>query len=57
MGSHFGWLVNSPPTFEPNYFSGEWDVHWGYGVLTHGHIYIYIYIYIVCLVIIKSYDK
>ena len=20
------------------YFSGEWDVHWGYGVLTHGHM-------------------
>ena len=20
------------------YFSGHWDVHWGYGVLTHGHI-------------------
>ena len=20
------------------YFSGDWDVHWGYGVLTHGHM-------------------
>ena len=20
------------------YFSGDWDVHWGYGILTHGHI-------------------
>ena len=20
------------------YFSGDWDVHWGYGLLTHGHI-------------------
>ena len=19
-------------------FSGDWDVHWGYGILTHGHI-------------------
>ena len=19
-------------------FSGNWDVHWGYGVLTHGHM-------------------
>ena len=19
-------------------FSGDWDVHWGYGVLTHGHL-------------------
>ena len=28
-------LVNSPPIFRA-YFSGDWDVHWGYGVLTHG---------------------
>ena len=20
------------------YFSGDWDVHWGYGSLTHGHL-------------------
>ena len=20
------------------YFSGNWDVHWGYGLLTHGHV-------------------
>ena len=20
------------------YFSGDWDVHWGYGILTHGHL-------------------
>ena len=20
------------------YFSGDWDVHWGYGVLTYGHV-------------------
>ena len=20
------------------YFSGHWDVHWGYGILTHGHV-------------------
>ena len=19
------------------YFSGDWDVHWGYGGMTHGH--------------------
>ena len=25
------------------YFSRDCDVHWGYGILTHGHIYIYIY--------------
>ena len=26
---HFGVLV---------YFSGDWDVHWGYGLVTHGHM-------------------
>ena len=20
------------------YFSGDWNVHWGYGLLTHGHM-------------------
>ena len=20
------------------YFSGDWDVHWGYGLLTHSHL-------------------
>ena len=34
MGSHFG--VGAPPIFV--YLSGDWDVHWGYGILTHGHI-------------------
>ena len=33
LGSHFGWLVNSPPILEP-----IWDVHWGSEILTHGHI-------------------
>ena len=32
MGSHFG--VGAPPILV--YFSGDWDVHWGYGILTHG---------------------
>ena len=31
---HF--LVGAPPILV--YFSGDWDVHWGYGLLTHGHI-------------------
>ena len=31
---HFG--IDAPPNLV--YFSGDWDVHWGYGVLTHGHI-------------------
>ena len=28
--------VGAPPILV--YFSGDWDVHWGYGILTHGHI-------------------
>ena len=32
MGSHFG--VGAPPILV--YFSGDWDVHWGHGLLTHG---------------------
>ena len=36
---HFG--VGAPPVLV--YFSGDWDVHWGYGLLTHGHVYIYIF--------------
>ena len=35
MGSHIG--IGAPPILV--YFSGDWDVHWGYGVLTHGHMY------------------
>ena len=34
MGSHFG--VGAPPILV--YVGGDWDVHWGYGVLTHGHM-------------------
>ena len=34
LGSHFG--VGAPPSLV--YFSGDWDVHWGYGLLTHGHL-------------------
>ena len=30
---HFG--VGAPPILV--YFSGSWDVYWGYGLLTHGH--------------------
>ena len=30
---YFG--VGAPPILV--YFSGDWDVHWGYGILTHGH--------------------
>ena len=29
---HFG--IGAPPILV--YFSGDWDVHWGYGILTHG---------------------
>ena len=28
--------VGAPPILV--YFSGDWDVHWEYGVLTHGHV-------------------
>ena len=31
---HFG--LGAPPILV--YFSGDWDVHWGYGILTHGHL-------------------
>ena len=31
---HFG--VGAPLMLV--YFSGDWDVHWGYGFLTHGHL-------------------
>ena len=31
---HFG--VGAPPVLD--YFTGHWDVDWGYGVLTHGHM-------------------
>ena len=34
MGSHFG--VGAPPILV--YFNGDWDVHWGYGSLTHGQM-------------------
>ena len=30
---HFG--VGAPPILV--YFSWDWDVHWGHGLLTHGH--------------------
>ena len=32
--NHVG--VGAPPILVC--FSGDWDVHWGYGILTHGHI-------------------
>ena len=31
---HFG--VGALPILV--YSSGDWDVHWGYGILTHGHV-------------------
>ena len=27
--------LGAPPMLD--YFSGDWDVHWGYGLLTHGY--------------------
>ena len=32
---HFG--VGAPPILV--YFSGDWDVHWGCEILTHGHVF------------------
>ena len=34
MGSHVG--GSAPPILV--YFSKDWDVHWGYGLLTHGQV-------------------
>ena len=34
LGSHFG--VGAPPLLVC--FSGHWDVHWGFGILTHDHL-------------------
>ena len=34
---HFG--VGEFTTHFRTYFCGNWDVHWGYGGLTHGHIF------------------
>ena len=36
LGSHFG--VGEFTTHFRTYFSGDWDVHWGYGILTYGHM-------------------
>ena len=30
------WLVGEVTTNFRTYFSWDWDVHWGYGLLTHG---------------------
>ena len=36
LGSHFG--LGEFTTHFRTYFRGDWDVHCGYGILTHGHI-------------------
>ena len=43
---YFG--VGAPPILV--HFSGDWDVHWGYGLLTHGHIW-HMFIYSICMCI------
>ena len=37
-GQHqwYHFQVGAPPVSV--YFSGDWDVHWGYGVLTHSQM-------------------
>ena len=32
------WLVGEFTTHFRAFFRGDWDVHWGYGILTRGHI-------------------
>ena len=36
LGSHFG--VGEFTTHVRTYFGGDWDNHWGCGILTHGRI-------------------
>ena len=36
LGYHLG--VGKFTTHFRTYFSWSWDVHWGYGIFTHGHI-------------------
>ena len=36
MGYHFG--LGEFTTHFSRDFSGDGDVHWGYGILTHGHM-------------------
>ena len=31
------WDPGAPPIVEPS-FTRDWDVYWGYGILTHGHV-------------------
>ena len=37
MGSHFGG-IGEFTTHVRTYLGGDWDVHWGYGLLTHGQV-------------------
>ena len=37
-GTILGWCT--PPILL--YFSGDWDVHWGYGILIHGQVFVVI---------------
>ena len=39
LGSHFGGLGEFTAHFR-TVFGGDWDAHWGYGVLTHGDIFL-----------------
>ena len=38
VGLHHG-LNQWDLTRSPGCFSGDWDVHWGHGVSTHGHLF------------------
>ena len=39
LDPHFG--IGEFTTHSRTYSSGDWDVNWGYRVLTHGHILIW----------------
>ena len=56
MGSHLG--VGAPLILV--YFSGDWDVPWGYGLLTHGHLVVHLMVFVwhadVCFVIGKGHS-
>ena len=48
---HFG--VGAPPILEKQK-RGDWDVHWGYGILTRGHVLLFYVVLILELPSISS---
>ena len=52
MGSHFG--VGGFTTHFRTYFSGDCDVHWGYGLLTHGQVTLSITFWLPCSSLVEG---